>query len=159
METQRLDNEVIVSVGSVKAVFAARSATGEEVPLSSAGAVPLSGGGSIQVRVEGLAPESDAEGLLYSEPVRLGTGAANDAGRLEHSYVIPQDVPSGQHRFVLRLEDAANQSVDLALGVVTVDDGSGVGVTAIVLAVLGLGSLAALFLPAALRRRREPGTF
>lgn len=154
VSTQRLDNEVIVTVGEVKAVFGARNSAGEKAALSADGGVSLEGGGTIDVRAEGLAPESDAEGLLYSEPTRLGTAQANDAGRLEHSFAVPGDIAGGNHRFVIRMKNAENRTVDLALGVVTVGGEDGVGLAAVVLVVLGIGIGFALFLPAALKRRR-----
>ena len=155
MSTERLDNEVILTVGQVKAVVVARTQSGEKAPLSPDGAVSLEPGGRIAVRVEGLAPNSDADALLYSDPTRLGGAKANDAGRLEHEFTVPDEVPSGNHRFVIRMTNAEGGSLDLVLGAVAVDGDGGVGLAAVVLVVLLLGIGIALFIPAALKRRRD----
>lgn len=155
MVTERLDNEVILTVGQVKAVVMTRTPSGDKVPLSPDGAVSLEPGGKIAVSVEGLAPNSDADAFLYSDPTRLGGAKANDAGRLEHEFTVPDEVPSGNHRFIIRMTTAEGGSLDLVLGAVAVDGDGGVGLAAVVLVVLGLGTGGALFLPAVLRRRRR----
>ena len=156
VETSRLDNEIVLTVGSVKAVIGSQTVAGDRKPLSADGGVSLEAGGKIAVRMEGLEPESEIEGLLYSDPTRLGTALANDAGRVDHSFTVPAEVTSGSHRFVVRLVDADGNKIDVALGVVnTSSDGGGIGLAAIVLVVLGLGVATALFLPAVLRKRRD----
>lgn len=158
VQLNRLDNEIVLTVGSVKAVIGSQTIDGDRKPLSADGGVSLEAGGKISVGMEGLEPESEVEGLLFSDPVRLGAALADDAGRVDHSFTVPAKVTSGSHRFVVRLVDADGNKIDVALGVVnTSGDGGGIGLAAIVLFVLGLGVAAALFLPAALRRRREVG--
>ena len=156
VEMSRLDNEIVLTVGSVKVVIGSQTVAGDRKPLSADGGVSLEAGGKIAVRMEGLKPESEIEGLLYSDPTRLGTALANDAGRVDHSFTVPAKVTSGSHRFVVRLVDADGNKIDVALGVVnTSGDGGGIGLAGVVLIVLGLGVAAALFLPAAMRRRRD----
>ncbi len=156
VEISRLDNELVLTVGTVKAVIGSQSTDGDRRPLSADGGMSLQPGGTISVRMEGLESESEIEGLLYSEPTRLGTALANDAGRVDHSFNVPSALSSGSHRFVVRLVDADGNNIDLAMGVVNTDgDGGGIGLAAIVLVVLGLGVAAALFLPAVLRKRRD----
>lgn len=156
VQLNRLDNEIVLTVGSVTAVIGSQTVDGDRKPLSADGGVSLEAGGKISVRMEGLEPESEVEGLLYSDPTRLGTVLVNDAGRVDHSFTVPAKVTSGSHRFVVRLVDAEGNKIDVALGVVNTDgDGGGIGLAAIVLVVLGLGVAAALFLPAVLRKRRD----
>lgn len=154
VSTRRINNEIVVTVGNLKAVVGAKDVDGRLTPLSENGAVSLDPGGSIDVRLEGLAPDSEVSGLLYSEPVRLGTQSADKAGKLDASFKIPTDMEDGNHRFVIAMEDVSGRDVLLTFGVEGIGTTEGVGVTAIVLIVLGLGMAVALFLPSALRRRR-----
>lgn len=155
VSTRRLNNEVLVTVGEVTAMVGAKNPDGRLLPLSENGAVSLDSGGSIEVRLEGLAPESEVSGLLYSDPVRLGTYSADSAGRLLANFNVPVDVEDGSHRFVIDLDDGSGRDVLLTFGVERIGPTAGVGVTSIVLIVLGLGMAVALFLPSALRRRRR----
>lgn len=135
--------------------MSARSQDGKRLSLSSDGAVSFEDNGNFLVEIEGLQPESEVKGLLFSDPVTLGTVMANSRGALTHSFDLPENVPSGEHRFVLQMIDNKSQEVDLTLGVVTLESGNGSGVRILVLGVLGLGILFAFFLPAALKRRRS----
>ncbi|MBM3718684.1 MAG: hypothetical protein FJW53_06900 [Actinobacteria bacterium] len=155
VQVTRIENEVVLTVGTVKAVIGSQSTDGVRTPLSADGAVALEPGGTLTVRMEGLEPNSEVEALLYSDPVRLGTGRVNDSGRVDHSFTVPEGVDAGSHRLVVRLTDADGNPVDLAVGVVNPESGGGVGLATIVIVVLGLGIASALFLPAVFRRRRD----
>lgn len=56
---------------------------------------------------------------------------------------------------VVVVVDGTNREMTLTYGVVLLGEGEGVGITTVVLIVLGLGTGVALFLPAALKRRRR----
>lgn len=154
MTTERRDNEIRLTVGPVRAAVGAYGADGQMLPLSADGAVVLEPGGKIVVSLEGLAANSEFTGVLYSDPVLLGSGTADANGRLLKEFSIP-DVEAGSHRFVVSLVDDENREMSLTYGVVLPGEGEGVGITTVVLIVLGLGTAVALFLPAAIKRRRR----
>jgi hypothetical protein len=109
----------------------------------------------MSVRVEGFAPEAEAQFWLFSTPRLLESTTANDAGRIAADVVIPDDVDPGNHRFVLTSTNSDGDPVNLAVGInVQTGDASDIR-WGIVLAflVLGSGALMAFFLPAVLRRR------
>ena len=154
-DLQRINNELVVSVGKAKVVLGALNSDGTSKGLSSSGSLELSSGESITVRVEGFAPEAEAQFWLFSTPRLLDSTTANDAGRIAADVVIPDDVVPGDHRFVLASTNSEGDPVNLAVGInVQTSDASDIR-WGIVLAfvVLGAGALMAFFLPAVLRRR------
>ncbi|MFM9226457.1 MAG: hypothetical protein ACKOQ1_07515 [Actinomycetota bacterium] len=152
--TERRDNEIRLTVGPVRAVVGSYGANGQITALSGDGAVVIEPGGKILVSMEGLAPTSEFTGVLYSDPVLLGRGTADANGRIAREFFVPE-VEAGGHRFVVSLVDDTNREMTLTYGVVLLGEGEGVGITTVVLIVLGLGTGVALFLPAALKRRRR----
>jgi hypothetical protein len=154
-DLQRANNELIVKVGMSKVVLGVVSADGSGKSLSGDGAIEVSGGESITVRAEGLAPGAEAQFWLFSSPVLLGTSTANDAGRLAASASIRTDAQAGAHRFVLSTKDFSGAPLNLSVGIrINPADSGGIrwGILLSLLVLVG-GGLAALFLPAVLRRR------
>lgn len=154
-DLQRVNNELVVTVGESKVVLGVVNAEGTGKGLSSSGALELSGGELISVRAEGLAPGAEAQFWLFSNPVLLGTSSANDAGRLATSAAIPADAETGAHRFVLSAKDSTGAPLNLSVGIrINAADNGGIrwGILLSLLVLIG-GGLSALFLPAVLRRR------
>lgn len=58
-------------------------------------------GGTIQVSSTGWMPEDDVTAVLKSDPVTLGTTAANTAGAVSGSFTIPVATPTGAHTLEL----------------------------------------------------------
>lgn len=152
-ETTRLDNSIIMTVQDTKAVLLAITSTGDKIPLSADGALLLQEGAGVDASFEGLLPGANVEGWMYSTPVRLGAVSANDAGRVQHRFVVPSGLEPGNHRLVFSATDPEGEPMVMTLGVTIEDDGDSFNVGMLVLLVVGLGAVAALFLPAALRRR------
>jgi hypothetical protein len=154
-DLQRINNELVVTVGKAKVVFGALNSDGTSKGLTTSGSLELAGGETMSVRVEGFAPEAEAQFWLFSTPRLLESTTANDAGRIAADVVIPDDVDPGNHRFVLTSTNSDGDPVNLAVGInVQTGDASDIR-WGIVLAflVLGSGALMAFFLPAVLRRR------
>ncbi len=154
-DLQRINNQLVVTVGKAKVVLGALNPDGTSKGLSSSGSLELASGESMSVRVEGFEPEAEAQFWLFSTPRLLDSTTANDAGRIAADVVIPDDVVSGDHRFVLASTNSDGDPVNLAVGInVQTSNASDIR-WGIVLAfvVLGAGALMAFFLPAVLRRR------
>jgi hypothetical protein len=116
----------------------------------------LEPGDSLSFRAEGFSPLSEGEFWIFSEPTRVGSATANDAGRLNADVEIPSTVEPGSHRFVVSAKDAQGKKFDLAVGLQVVTDQSNDVRWQVIFALVVLigGALMALFLPSALRRRR-----
>lgn len=154
-DLQRINNELVVSIGKTKVVFGALNSDGTSKGLSSTGSIDLSRGDLISVRVEGFEPEADVQFWLFSTPRLLNSTKANDAGRIASEVAIPDDVSPGDHRFVLSSTNSDGDQVNLAVGINLQTNNAGDFRWGVLLAfvVLGTGALAAFFLPAVLRRR------
>lgn len=157
LQTSRVGDELVVTVGRAKIVIGASDVDGQTANPSGEDTLQLVPGGEITIRSEGFEPFSEAEGWLFSDPVRLGSATANDAGRVEAGFVIPDSVPVGSHRFGLKAVEQSGQPIEMTLGVEVVRrEAASVQWTVwIVVAVVGAGIASALFLPSAIRRRRE----
>ena len=153
-DIQRVNNELVVTVGQAKVVLGAVNSDGSRKSLSNAGSLELESGESISVRVEGLDPGARSQFWLFSSPLLLGEVSAGESGRLSAEVVIPATVEPGSHRFVLASTNSDGDPLNLSAGIVvqTRDGGIRWGIV-LSLLVLGGGGLVALFLPAVLRRR------
>lgn len=154
-DLQRINNELVVTVGKAKVVIGALNPDGTNKGLSDSGSLELASGEAMSVRVEGFAPEAEAQFWLFSTPRLLDVTSANDAGRIAADVVIPDDVPPGDHRFVLSSTNSDGDPVNLAVGInVQTKDARDIrwGIL-FAFFVLGGGALMAFFVPAVLRRR------
>ena len=156
VELQRLNNDLVLTVGTAKVVISAMDSSDEKKGLSTSGGLELAHGDSLSLRAEGVSPLSEGEFWIFSEPLRVGTATANDAGRLNADVEIPSTVEPGSHRFVVSAKDARGQKFELAVGLQVVTDQSNDVRWQVIFALVVLigGALMALFLPSALRRRR-----
>jgi hypothetical protein len=156
-DLKRLNNELVVTVGEAKIVLGALNSDGSRKGLSDSGSLDLESGEAMSVRVEGFASEAKAQFWLFSDPILLDETTANDSGRVAADVSIPDDVEPGEHRFVLASTNRDGEPVNLSVGinVLPVNDGGIRWEILLAFLVLGLGGLAALFLPAVLRRRAE----
>jgi hypothetical protein len=156
VDLQRLNNDLVLTVGTAKVVISAMDSSEVKKGLSASGGLELEPGDSLSFRAEGFSPLSEGEFWIFSEPTRVGSATANDAGRLNADVEIPSTVEPGSHRFVVSAKDAQGKKFDLAVGLQVVTDQSNDVRWQVIFALVVLigGALMALFLPSALRRRR-----
>ena len=156
VDLQRLNNDLILTIGTAKVVISAMDSSEGKKGLSASGGLELEPGDSLSFRAEGFSPLSEAEFWIFSEPTRVGSATANDAGRLTVDVEIPSTVEPGSHRFVVSAKDAQGKKFELAVGLQVVTEQSNNVRWQIIFALVVLigGALMALFLPSALRRRR-----
>ena len=156
VDLQRLNNDLILTIGTAKVVISAMDSSEGKKGLSASGGLELEPGDSLSFRAEGFSPLSEGEFWIFSEPTRVGSATANDAGRLTVDVEIPSTVEPGSHRFVVSAKDAQGKKFELAVGLQVVTEQSNNVRWQIIFALVVLigGALMALFLPSALRRRR-----
>ena len=156
VELQRFNNELVLLFADAKVVIGALDSADEKKGLSASGELELEPGDSLSFRAEGFSPLSEGEFWIFSEPTRVGSATANDAGRLTVDVEIPSTVEPGSHRFVVSAKDAQGEKFELAVGLQVVTEQSNNVRWQIIFALVVLigGALMALFLPSALRRRR-----
>jgi hypothetical protein len=156
-DLQRVNNELVVTVGGAKVVLGALNSDGSNKGLSISGSLDLETGEAMSVRVEGFASRAEAQFWLFSDPILLDETIANDSGRVAAEVSIPDDVEPGEHRFVLASTNSDGEPVNLSVGinVLSVNDGGIRWEILLAFLVLISGGLVALFLPAVLRRRAE----
>jgi hypothetical protein len=139
-----------------KVVIGALDSADEKKGLSASGELELSPGESLSVRAEGLRPLAAGEFWVFSEPIRIGTATANDAGRLSSTVQLPSTLETGKHRFVVSAKDSQGNKFELAIGLSVLEEQTNNVRWQVIFALVVLigGALMALFLPSALRRRR-----
>ena len=152
---ERADNQLVVTVGDLKAVVGGMNPDGSPMALDEAGNVRLRTGDTVRIKLAGFEPESEMEAWLFSTPVLLGTSKVGSDGTVTGTFTIPEDAPSGSHRVVIVARTTDGKPATLAVGVNVGEWEKETSLTVwlivlpIVLAVAG-----ALLLPATRRRRR-----
>jgi hypothetical protein len=156
VDLQRMNNELVLLFADAKVVIGALDSADEKKGLSASGELELSPGESLSVRAEGLRPLGTGEFWVFSEPIRIGTATANDAGRLSSTVQLPSTLETGKHRFVVSAKDSQGNKFELAVGLSVLEEQSNDVRWQVIFALVVLigGALMALFLPSALRRRR-----
>lgn len=100
-------------------------------------------GDEVEVVISGLAPGSNADVVIYSEPRSLGQLVADSAGRVSGTVEIPKDMPAGSHTIVVSGLDVKGELVEVKFGVMVVRPGSVIptwmwGLVALLVAALGV---------------------
>lgn len=70
------------------------------------GGAALVAGAEARIVISGLAPESEVEVELHSDPVRLAAGTADASGVFAATVTVPADTPAGAHALVVHGTDA-----------------------------------------------------
>lgn len=152
---ERVNNQLVVSAGEMKATLGGIGAGGSAVPLDSDGNVRLKPGDNVRIRLAGFRPGSTVEAWLFSTPVLMGTAKVGADGSVVGNFAIPRNSPEGAHRIAIVARTKDGKPATLTVGVMVGEWEKGAGVTVwlivlpIVLAVAG-----ALLLPATRRRRQ-----
>lgn len=155
---ERANNQLVVSVGPLKAIVAGVRADGSQMSLDNSGNVHLNSGDIIRIKLSGFEPGSVMEAWLFSTPVLLGTSTVGVDGTITGTFRIPRDASSGSHRVVVVAKTRDGKPATLAVGINVGEWDSGPNVAVWLIAlpiVLAIGG--ALVLPATRRRRRAVG--
>jgi hypothetical protein len=152
---QRIDNQLVVSAGPLKATLGGINADGSSVPLDDDGNVRLKSGDVVRIKLAGFEARSIVEAWLFSTPSLLGTVKVASDGTVTGAFSIPKNVESGSHRIAIVAKTADGKPATLTVGVMVgnLNNRSQVTVWLIVLPI-ALAVAGALALPARRRRRR-----
>jgi protein involved in polysaccharide export with SLBB domain len=153
---ERLNNQLVVSAGGLKATFGGLTDNGTPMALDKDGNVRLRPGDTVRITLGGFEPGSTVQAWLFSTPVLMGTATVGDDGSVVSSFVIPKDVPDGAHRIAIVAKTTDGEPATLAVGV-TVGEWKTERNVAFWLIVLPIVAavLGALAIPATRRRRRS----
>jgi hypothetical protein len=150
----RVDNQLVVTAGALKAMLGAVDKSGATKSLDPDGNVRLKAGDKVRIRLAGFTPQSTVEAWLFSSPVLMGIEKVGSDGTVDGTFTIPVDAPKGSHRIAVVTKSLDGKPTTLTVGVMVGEWEKGVNVALwlivlpIVLAVAG-----ALILPATRRRR------
>jgi hypothetical protein len=155
---ERANNQLVVSVGALKAVVGGLNPDGSQMALDDDGNVRLNSGDTVRIKLAGFKPGTQMEAWLFSTPVLLGTSKVGADGAVTGSFTIPKNAPEGAHRVVIVAQTMDGKPATLAVGINVGewDSGPGVAVWLIVLPI-ALAVVGGLLLPAQRRRRRASG--
>ena len=157
VEITRENDQVLIRAGAFDARFAGLRSDGSIIPLDSDGFIRVESGDAIRVEVTGFASSSDVEVRLYSEPMLLGEATVDADGKMLSAYEIPDGIERGAHRVVLVGMNQRDDEVTFTAGIIVGAEAATSLTTRLLIAVpIGLAVLAGIFLPAILRRRRDP---
>jgi hypothetical protein len=152
----RENNQLVIAAGVLRARISAVQREGGRAPLDSEGRIRMDQGDSIEIEVTGFGSESQVEVRMYSDPVLLGRSTVSALGNLMASYEVPESVDDGRHTVVLLGESQQGEELTFALAVFVGAESTGPSALALLVGIpLGLAVIAALVIPAILRRRRN----
>jgi hypothetical protein len=152
----RENNQLVIAAGILRARISAVQREGGRAPLDSLGRIRMDRGDSIEIEVTGFGAQSQVEVRMYSDPVLLGRSTVSALGNLMASYEVPDSVDNGRHTVVLSGESQQGEKLTFALAVFVGAESTGPSALALLVGIpLGLAVIAALVIPAIIRRRRK----
>ena len=154
MTLSRSNNVVSISGAGITGSVSLIDESGSVIPLDAEGNLRVDGNASAVLTFEGAKAGSTLELWVFSDPQQLMKTKVGKDGKVRMTVPMPDDLPSGDHKFVATLTNYADSDMSVSLGFVVGDDGSGVSISGVIFAVLGLGIFFALAIPARRRLRR-----
>ena len=156
LQISRDDNALVVTGAGVEARIYGVSSTGERIDLDTDGNLRLNSGDSISLEASGLEPGNEVEAWMFSTPNQLGTLSVDEMGKISGTFLVPVDVTSGNHRFVLKSANASGDDLVIGIGIAVGALSNGSTATRILIAVpIALAVMAGLIIPTTIRRRRR----
>ena len=137
-----------------------RDSDGADHPLDADGNLNMVPNGLIMCEIVGLQANTGTAVWVFSDPLLLGEVIADDSGRLEARFPVPDQLEGGRHRLVLESTNYSGKKITIAVGAsaTVVSGGGGVSLSGVLVTVLVLAGIGALVLPARRRRRAVPGS-
>jgi hypothetical protein len=153
---ERNNNQIVISVGDMKATVSAVDNNGGIAPLDSNGNISLRSGDRVAIKLGGFTPGTPVEMWMFSTPHKIGSAKVNAKGELDTVIVIPKDAPVGDHRVAIVMNPKGGKAVTFTLGIaVKKFSKESRMLTWLIVTPLVAAVLSAMFLPPALRRRRK----
>jgi hypothetical protein len=151
----RSENQMLIKSGRRSLGVAALNDLGQVQALDDDGNVRLMPGGMIRISLSGFDAAAKIQTWLFSTPSLLGTDVVSADGSLTASYVLPGNIPSGEHRLAVtsQLSNGEPVTFTLGVGIGETQDGGGVAMWLMVTP-LAMAAVGALVIPPTRRRRR-----
>lgn len=108
-----------VTVGTEQGVTV--SVTNAEESPTSGTSLVLTPGSMIDVEASGYIPGSPLEAWIFSTPVRLGEGIADEAGAFDGQFALSSSAQLGQHTVVVHGVSLDGEIITVAIGVKVID--------------------------------------
>jgi hypothetical protein len=150
-----VNNKIVLVGPGINVTIGAVGASGDVLALSSDGSLILSGDRQVNIDLKDGLTDSPIEFWMFSTPQSLGTRTFDGAGKASVTLTVPEDVPSGNHRLVIKMKAVGNVDKVLSIGLVVGSVGSGVSISRIILGILLAAVVIGLAIPATRRRRRR----
>ncbi|MGA0732737.1 MAG: fibronectin type III domain-containing protein, partial [Candidatus Nanopelagicales bacterium] len=113
-------SQVVTGDGGLLTVEA--KAGDDPVPVDSRGRVQMVRENSVETEGQGMAPESEFAVYLFSDPILLGVGKTDLAGRFFASFPVEQELPLGDHTLQVVGITPNGEQRTVAMPVVIVED-------------------------------------
>lgn len=114
--------QTLIEFGTDLAVtLTAQNQAGQSIEVAPSGALTVIKGAFVSAAGEGFKPNSPIEAWLYSTPIRLGSGYADETGAFANNFAIGSQIPLGKHTLVLNGLTNDGEIATLALGVQVVE--------------------------------------
>ena len=155
MTITRVNNNLQISSANLRLEIGVYNESGEIVPLDADGNAVINEGSQIAYSVVGAQPGASLEAWLFSDPFKLGTVVVGEDGRAEGRLPVSVEVPSGNHRLVMKTLTGGGEEATVAIGVVSGASGSPATVGRIIFVSLLAAIAVGLIIPATRRRRRK----
>ena len=155
MTITRVNNNLQVSSANLRLEIGVYDESGQIVPLDADGNAVVNEGSQIAYSVVGAQPGASLEAWLFSDPFKLGTVVVGEDGRAEGRLLVSVEVPSGNHRLVMKTLTGGGEEATVAIGVVSGASGSPATVGRIIFVSLLAAIAVGLIIPATRRRRRK----
>jgi len=150
----RLNNELIITAGSLRMVVVGIADDGSVLELDDDGNIRLNQTRTLRVELSNLAVGATVDMWLFSDPTLLDSFVVGDDGAIKSRLAVSTQIPDGKHRLVVRQVTRTRSELVLAVGVVLgPESNGGSAIGWIIFPPLVLAAVAALVIPA--RRRRN----
>jgi len=97
------------------------SVQNSETSSTSGSSLVLNPGSVVEVQADGYTPSSPLEAWIFSTPVRLGEGIADENGSFEGTFPLSSSAQLGQHTVVVHGVSIKGEVITVAIGVKVVE--------------------------------------
>ncbi|MEY4532447.1 MAG: hypothetical protein RI926_216, partial [Actinomycetota bacterium] len=98
------------------------SVQNSETSSTSGSSLVLNPGSVVEVQADGYTPGSPLEAWIFSTPVRLGEGVADENGSFDGTFPLSSSAQLGQHTVVVHGVSTKGEVITVAIGVKVVDN-------------------------------------
>lgn len=152
---RRVNNRITVTGPGINVTIAAVDESGQVIPLNDDGSIQITDSRSLFISLQEGLSDSESEFWIFSIPTLITTARFSASGTLDQTLVIPDKIPAGDHRLVVKMKalDGSDKVVSLGVRIGSTDEG--VPVSRIIFGILSAAIAVGLVIPATRYRRRR----